>query len=158
MIFQLAIINKDLRPLVSNAYNDKLDQLSSSVEFSTMLLRSLLQQLGLAYIVVDGLDEIAEVDRPRILGALLELHDAHDDLKLLISSRAEQDILRMLESRVDPIRVHNENGESIKEYVAKRSQEWLSTLPFNQDKKNRIKALMEKIAPNSQGSQAELIN
>lgn len=152
MIFQLAIINKDLRPLVSNAYNDKLDRFSSSVEFSTILLQSLLHQLGPTYIIVDGLDEIADINRPRILGALLELHDANDNLKLLISSRAEQDILRMLQSRVDSIRVHDENGESIKEYVAKRSQEWLSTLPFNQDKKDRIKALMEKIAPNAQGS------
>ncbi|KAL1623893.1 hypothetical protein SLS56_008088 [Neofusicoccum ribis] len=150
--FQLANSNKNLRPLVSTAYNEKVDQLLSSTEFSNDLLKDLLRELLMTYIVIDGLDEIAEPERIRLLSEFLKLCDAHDNVKLLISSRAEQDIQRQLCSKAELIRVHDGNDQVIQTYVDERSREWISTLPLDVETAREIQKLMRDIGPRSKGS------
>ncbi|KAK7709701.1 hypothetical protein SLS57_008606 [Botryosphaeria dothidea] len=156
LIFQLVISNKDLRPLISTAYHENLDQLSTSVEYSTDVIKNILKQLPTTYLVIDGLDEIPECDRPRLLRSFLELRDVQDNVKVLISSRAEQDIAMTLGSKVDLIRIHDGNSQDVQHYVDKRVGEMMSNMCVDMDIKKEFQPLAESIGPNSKGAQDSL--
>lgn len=114
-------------------------------------MKNILKQLPTTYLVIDGLDEIPECDRPRLLRSFLELRDVQDNVKVLISSRAEQDIAMTLGSKVDLIRIHDGNSQDVQTYVDKRVDEMISNMCVDMDIKKEFQMLTESIGPNSKG-------
>jgi hypothetical protein len=80
------------------------------------------------FIVVDGLDEIARPKRAELLTELLTTLRVCDKIKVLISSREERDITRLLEDKANSVRVNEENGEEIRKYVRLEGQIWIDDL------------------------------
>ncbi|KAF2138225.1 uncharacterized protein K452DRAFT_90147 [Aplosporella prunicola CBS 121167] len=150
-IFQLAIEDQSLQPLVCFAHKNSPRELSSSVDFAQGLLKDLLKNLPATYIVIDGLDEILEVERIFLLDILLGLHIEHDNLNLLFSSRAEHDISRLLEPKAQPTRVQDRNSQDIQVYVEKRRDGWLRRLDIDLEIANEVRLLMENIGERAKG-------
>jgi len=149
-IFQIASDNKNLRPVLSQAFEANQRQIASCVDTARDLFKSLLDDLPV-HIVVDGLDEITVAERSSILKNLLQLYHECPNLRLLVSSRGEYDILKLLNPYVQIIRVHDENGRDIQEYVRRRTDEWLSRLDLDEDDMHDLKVLLGPIAKRSKG-------
>jgi hypothetical protein len=133
-----------------HAFETNFRQISSSVDYARDLLKNLIEEQP-AHFIVDGLDEISEVDRSSLLKSLLQLRKDSVNFKLLISSRGEQDITRLLKPDVQIIRVHFGNGRDIQSYVNKRTDEWLSRLQLDEEMTLEIRNLVKPIGRNSKG-------
>jgi hypothetical protein len=133
-----------------HAFETNFRQISSSVDYARDLLKNLIEEQP-AHFIVDGLDEISEVDRSSLLKSLLQLRKDSVNFKLLISSRGEQDIARLLKPDVQIIRVHFGNGRDIQSYVNKRTDEWLSRLQLDEEMTLEIRSLVKPIGRNSKG-------
>ncbi|KAI9146903.1 Vegetative incompatibility protein [Paramyrothecium foliicola] len=72
-----------------------------------------------------GVDEMDELERGILLGRLDEFANDCEDLRILISSRAEDDISKILEQKARTLRIHNVNAPGIQTYVNTRSQHWI---------------------------------
>lgn len=72
-------------------------------------------------------------------------------MKLLISSRAEVDISKIMGQRTEPIRIDHKNSQDIDSYVRARVNTWLSGLGFDSATSNEIRDLMKPITGNSKG-------
>ncbi len=149
-LFQLIICNKALRPVLSHAYENNYRKLTSSSEFVEDLLEAMLKDSPTTYFIVDGLDEVADVERNFLLKSLMKLQKSQN-LKLIISSRAEYDIAHFLGSQCERIQVHEGNAHDISKYVEYRTDDWLSRLDADLDYISEIQHLAKKIAPQSKG-------
>lgn len=98
------------------------ENLKSSFDAAANLFESLLVGAGPTYIVIDGLDEIDEIERCRLLKRLLEMPETCHEVKILMSSRAEADMADLLKDQVS-IRVDSRNAESIQTFVNRRIEE-----------------------------------
>lgn len=149
-LFQLIIDNKALRPVLSHTYENNFRKLISSSEFVEELLETLLRESPTTYFVVDGMDEVADVERSFLLKSLMRLQMS-PNLKLLISSRAEYDITLFLESQCERIKVHESNAQDISDYVDHRINNWLSGLEAGLEFISELRRLTKNIAPKSKG-------
>ncbi|RYP05157.1 hypothetical protein DL764_004011 [Monosporascus ibericus] len=122
LAFQLATECKDTRSLLVEA---KQRELKSNTRYASDSLKNLLKCTGPTYIIVDGLDEIDHLERRILLQALVECIEECNDLEVLISSRAEDDIAKILEKKAKIIRAHTRNSDSIQDYVEYRSRDWM---------------------------------
>ena len=150
-LFQLTIDNKTLRPVLSHNHENHYRKLTSSPDFVRDLLKDILVVLPTTYIVVDGLDEITETERPALLASLIFLQKQCPTLKLLISSRAEYDISRDLGSQCEVFRIHESNTRDIADYVETRIDAWLCRLDLDPDLISEIRRLTEEIPSKSKG-------
>lgn len=126
-------------------------KLVGSHEFVRDLIRDILTNLPTTYFVVDGLDEIVEIERPILLSTLQTLQRDSPNLKLLISSRAEYDISASLGSQCHKISVHHYNSMDIAEYVMTRTETWLAGLCLAPELVSEIRNCTKEIAPKSKG-------
>lgn len=136
--------------MLSHAYENNYRKLTSSSEFVEDLLDTLLRESPTTYFVVDGVDEVADVERLFLLKSLMRLQKSQN-LKLLISSRAEYDIALLLGSQCERIKVHESNAKDIAEYVDHRTNSWLSGLEAGLDYISEVRRLTKNIAPKSKG-------
>ncbi|KAL9046215.1 MAG: hypothetical protein Q9214_000890, partial [Letrouitia sp. 1 TL-2023] len=150
-MFQLMIDDKSLRPLLSYNYENNYRKLTSSPDFIKGLLRDILANSPVTFFVLDGLDEIAVTERAILLTALLDLKSQCQNLKLLVSSRAEHDISLLLNSKSDIFDVHHCNSQDIENYVDVRTNAWLSGLDLDRELMVEVRQLTKYIAPKSQG-------
>jgi hypothetical protein len=96
LVFQLLQDHQHLRPVLIDAYKSHCRQLQCSTKFVGDLLQKIISSIaGITFFVVDGLDEINKTERQDLLKALLELSNSCSNMRLLISSRTETDILRL---------------------------------------------------------------
>ena len=145
------IDNKALRPVLLHTYENNYRKLTSSSEFVEDLLETLLKESPTTYFVVDGVDEVAEIERPFLLKSLMNLQKSQN-LKLLISSRAEYDITLHLRSQCERLLVHESNSQDITDYVNHRINDWLSKVDPGLDLiSSELRRLAKKIAPKSGG-------
>lgn len=100
----------------------------SSLEFSVELFAALVKEAGYIFIVIDGVDEMAELERRLLLQALTGQLKACKGLKLLVSSRREQDIALALGNDVPSARVDHKNIGDIENYIEKQTDDWLPEL------------------------------
>lgn len=149
-LFQLIIDNKALRPVLSHTYENDYRKLTSSSEFVENLLETLLRESPTTYFVVDGVDEVADVERSFLLKSLMRLQKSQK-LKLLISSRAEYDITLFLKSQCERIKVHESNAQDISDYVDHRTNKWLLGLEAGLEFISELRRLTKNIAPKSKG-------
>jgi hypothetical protein len=131
------------------------ENLKSSVDAAANLLRTLLVCAGPTYIVIDGMDEIDEIERCRLLKQLLELSKTCKDVKILLSSRAEADITDLLKNQVS-IRVDSRNAGSIQTFVKQRTEKWFSECNFLPEAQAEIQGLLAPLASNAKGMPCSL--
>lgn len=151
LIFQLLLENPDLQPILSHEFQSNFRKLSSDTTYVRGLLTKLLQIAGFTCVIVDGLDEIEESERQFLLRALLEVHRDCEDMKLLISSRAEDDITRLLQNEIEPVRVDKKNVEDIRTYVQQRTDEWLASSGFDVETSTETRKLLVSLASKANG-------
>ena len=87
-----------------------------------------MTESGPIFIVIDGVDEMAENQRRMLLKALTAQLKVCGNLKLLVSSRGEGDIDLALGKDVPSARVDHKNLGDIEAYVAMQTEDWLPEL------------------------------
>lgn len=132
-------------------WQSKRRDLKSNTKFATEVLSTLLKCTGPTYIVIDGLDEIAELDRQILLLGLLGILKDVDETKLLISSRQEDDIARILKDNAQIIRADNRNAGSIQTFITSRTQSWFKNSHFDAEIESEIQGLLAPLAANAKG-------
>jgi hypothetical protein len=148
LIFQIVVNNKDLQTvLVESSEQD----LKSNTSNASDLLKSLLLSAGQTYIVIDGLDEIEESERQILLQKLEIVVKDCNELKILIFSRAEDDIAKALGKNTKSIRVDQKNMGSIQSYIDSRSQEWMSRCNFDVGIESEVLSLLSPLSERSKG-------
>jgi hypothetical protein len=136
------------------AYTSNYRQIMSSLEFTTELFADLVKEAGPIFIVIDGVDEIAEPERRLLLKALTRQLKACEDLKLLVSSRGERDIALALGNDVPSVRVDHKNITEIEAYIEKRTDDWLPELrSYGADDSmcSKAKQLLKSISSKAKG-------
>jgi hypothetical protein len=126
-IFQIVHANTDLLPVLLRRH-DALSALQNAhvhQKNAILVLHELLDHSGLVYLILDGLDEADERDRQLTLTTVLQLHEKCANLRVLVSSREEADIMKMLTKVAGIIKVGNRNREDIKMYVQQQGSELL---------------------------------
>ncbi|KDN66249.1 hypothetical protein CSUB01_06764 [Colletotrichum sublineola] len=143
LIFQLADGSRTLQAALcqSNGHDIK-----SSLDGALELLQSLLNCAGLAYIVVDGIDEMEEIERARLLKQLLRLSIHCEDCRFLLSSRPESDITAILQDNTANIEVHHRNSGSVQAYVNHRMGDWFQERSFTSEFQAEIEGLLARLA------------
>ena len=126
------------------------ENLKSSLDAASNLLETLLLGAGPTYIVIDGLDEIDEIERCRLLKRLLEMPETCHEMKILMSSRAEADIADLLKDQ-NSVRVDSRNAGSIQTFVNRRIEEWFGKCNFLPEAQNEIHRLLAPLASNAKG-------
>lgn len=148
LIFQLASDDDDLQAALSHTSRENL---KNSITVAVNLLTTLLNCAGPVYIIVDGVDEIDEIERGRLLHQLLDLSKNCEETKILISCRPEADIKTILDSASASIRVDNCNAGSIQAFVNRESHRWFQTRNFLPSERADIERLLAPVAANAKG-------
>ncbi|KAK0630428.1 hypothetical protein B0T17DRAFT_607368 [Bombardia bombarda] len=147
LIFQISSCDDKLRELLCRSsqagFQFRFDE-------AAKMLADLLKAAGPTYIIIDGVDEIGEMERGRLLRGLFDLDDACSETKFLISSRPELDIKSMLAS-LAVITVNERNAGSIQAYVTHRSRKWFNSQNFNSDQRAEIESLLIPVSHKAKG-------
>ena len=151
LIFQLLYKHQHLRPALIKAYEDDYTELQSYVEYNQQLLTDLLQCIEAPYIVIDGLDEIAEKERQFLLKRLLQVSNQCPELKVLISSREEKDISTLLYLKALSLPIRLKNAEDIQKYFDYRVKEWLDSLNIEDGNYFYLEKLVQSIPSKAEG-------
>jgi hypothetical protein len=125
--------------------------MKSSTSESEDVLKKLLVYCAPAYIVVDGVDEIEEIERFRLLKHLIALSKECEEVNILISSRPEADIESVLKDEATVLRVDKKNAGSIQKFVNRWCQDWFNERHFMADVRAEIEGLLAPLASNSEG-------
>jgi hypothetical protein len=126
------------------------ENLKSSIDAAANLLKTLLVCAGPTYILIDGMDEIDELECCRFLRQLLDVSKVCQEVKILISSRAEAAIADFLKDQVS-IRVDSRNAGSIQTFANQRTEEWFSKCNFCPKAQAEIQGLLAPLASNAKG-------
>jgi hypothetical protein len=116
------------------------------------LLTTLLSTAGPVFIVIDGLDEIDQIERARLLHRLLELSNSCEEAKILVSSRIEDDIKSILCDKAVEIRIDNRNAGSIQAFVSRRVQAWFLSRDFLPEARTEIVGLLAPLSSKANGT------
>lgn len=111
VIFQLASQNDDLQDIVRQSAGQ---QLKNTLSLAVKVLKNLLLHCaGRVFFIIDGMDEIDEIERSRLLGSLLDLSRDCHETRILISSRQDVVISRLLQDSAMSIHVNQRKMGSI---------------------------------------------
>ncbi len=148
LIFQLALSTEDLQAALCQASRENL---KSNLHSAASLLKSLLDCAGVAFLIVDGVDEIDKRQRELLLAELIKLSTECDTARILVCSRPEDDIDRTLGTSPN-IRVDQHNSGSIQAFVNRRSSDWIAKNRFDRDERSEIEALLAPVASKAKGA------
>ncbi|GAW19567.1 hypothetical protein ANO14919_090550 [Xylariales sp. No.14919] len=148
LIFQLVGRDANLMAIVCESVCDGLE---SNLTKTGDLLASLIRYVGLVYVVLDGVDEIGEVERGRLVTELLRLSKMVENLRIIFSTRPEADLMRLLENTAAVINVHDHNEGNIKNYIDQRTQDIFHTRKVFQEAQVAIKQLLEPLVSRAKG-------
>lgn len=151
LIFQLALENADLHQALCREVQSNYRGISSNTDCLKTLFIKMLQMSNPTYIVVDGVDEIDEIERSFLLTTLLEVKKECSEIKLLISSRSEDNIVRIMRNEAGRIHLHSNNLVDIQHFVQGRVNEWLSCSEFDGYTDAEIRSLLAPLASKSKG-------
>ncbi|KAK7978462.1 NACHT domain protein [Apiospora saccharicola] len=128
ILFQAATGDEGLRSLLLGDIGQNSTRFKSDSDHVKKFTATLLGSCGHTSIVVDGIDEIEEPTRKQLLEALLELLDVTSQTKMLISSRAERDIEKILCTKAVSIKVDDHNQGDIQSYADLERKDWVDEL------------------------------
>lgn len=149
LIFQLVSENDDLQATLSQSSRENLRH---SIDVAVSLLTTLLNCAGPVYIIIDGVDEVDEIERVRLLRELLGLSKNCQETKILISSRIEADIKKILDSTSTSIRVDYCNAGSIQTFVNSEAERLFEVWNFLPHERADIERLLAPVAANAKGT------
>lgn len=150
LLFQFISENPDLQRDLCEAVGARHRQFASSMASTLEVFGDILGDSATSF-VIDGLDEITEPKRESLLNSLFHILDSSPNVKILISSRDEHDVSRLLGSRADVIRLHDKNGRDVEQYVRKRTDRWLRTLDLRYHIELELRQLLSSIASKAEG-------
>ncbi|KAK2612783.1 hypothetical protein QQS21_001235 [Conoideocrella luteorostrata] len=148
LIFQIASENESLQEVLCQSGRDGL---KNNLDVAAALLQTILLCAGPACIAIDGLDEIEERERERLLYQLIDISKACPESRILISSRPEDDISKILGAVSSTIRVDNHNAGGIQTYVNSRTREWLKHNDIFPEYRDEIRRLLAPVATKAKG-------
>lgn len=148
LLFQLASGDEDIQAML--VHPDKREFVSDTA-VAKALLADALKCAGNTFLIVDGLDEVEESERRDFLSSIMEILDSHPGLRLCISSRAEDDISKVLHSRAAVIRIDTKNSTGIFTYVESRFKSWMQEADFTSEGSDEIRALLLPICVKAKG-------
>ncbi|KAF2179185.1 hypothetical protein K469DRAFT_801445 [Zopfia rhizophila CBS 207.26] len=128
LIFQLIQSYPTLWPILHERFIINVHQISGVPSYVEKLFTDLVRDSGPIFVVLDGVDEVEEVERKDLLSTLLRLKESCKNMKLLISSRAETDIAVLLKKRALSLRVDHNNSEDIELYINTQYDSWVPDL------------------------------
>ena len=149
LIFQLTHERDDLQEVLCQSSREDLKW---NIEMAIDLLARLLASAEPVYIVIDGLDEIDELERDKLLNQLLRLGETAKRTSLLISSRPEADITAILKTKAAIVRVDHRNSGSIQAFVTDSMQRWFTQRDFLPEAQAEIEGLLAPLASKSKGT------
>lgn len=152
LMFQLASEDEDLQEVLCQSSREKL---KFDLDIAGALLQTMLHCAGPVYIIVDGVDEIEEKERVRLLSQLTDLSKACPESRILISSRPEDDINKVLAAVSSTIRVDTRNAGSIQAFVNNWTREWLQASDFLPEYRAEVVGLLAPVAANSKGTSSK---
>jgi Cdc6-like AAA superfamily ATPase len=147
LLFQLADNNKFIRSSLVESSKQDLD----STKYVSQVFKTLLASIGPIYIIVDGLDEMEALERGILLQQLTSMTEC-PEVKILVSSRPEDDIANILETKSKNIRIDDNNGQGIRLYIKQKVEEWMEVAKFSREARGKIERLLIPIVANSNGS------
>ncbi|KAH7253331.1 hypothetical protein B0J15DRAFT_447743 [Fusarium solani] len=153
LMFQAAEDDKDFQTVLVESQEREL---GGNTGYVVGLLKTFLGTSGTTYIIIDGLDEMEECERQILLHRLTEISNECKDLRLLISSRSEDDISRRLEEKATTIRVDDRNSGSIQIYVDRRCQDWMASRYFNPATKKELLQFISPLSAKANGNIEEI--
>lgn len=142
--------------MLCDAFQSNRRDLKSNTKFAQDTLSKVLECAGPTYIIIDGLDEITELERHMTLRILLDILNNCDETKLLISSRIEDDIDSVMKGNAKTIRVDHKNAGCLQAYITSRAQQWLHDSNFDGQACSEIKALLAPLAAKAKGKPYKL--
>ncbi|PYI24427.1 hypothetical protein BO99DRAFT_92751 [Aspergillus violaceofuscus CBS 115571] len=148
LIFQLAGRNEDMQDVLCHCTHDRI---RSDVTVAVELLRDLLNCAGPAFLVVDGVDEIEELERGSLLKQLLLLSEKCPETRVFVSSRRESDIAAILEKIAESIRIDKRNEEGIQVFISQQLRQMFESREFLPDVQTQIRQSMEPLASKANG-------
>ncbi|PYH80228.1 hypothetical protein BO82DRAFT_393179 [Aspergillus uvarum CBS 121591] len=148
LIFQLAGRDEDMQDVLCHSIHDRI---RSDITVAVQLLRDLLNCAGSAFLVVDGVDEIEELERGILLKQLLLLSEKCPETRVLISSRREDDIAAILEKMSESIRIDKRNQEGIQAFISQRLRQMFESREFPPDVQTQIRQSMKPLASKANG-------
>lgn len=161
LMFQLAIgddhfddlLKRDLRAKISSIFRSSQRNLKSNTRFARETLTELLKFVGTTYIILDGLDEVSKNEHMvDILNELLKVLDDCTEVKLFVSSRAQDEIGSTLnKASAKEIRVDEKNSGCIHAYVMVTTDDWLSKAGFDQKDCDEIRVLLKPLSTKARG-------
>lgn len=152
LIFQVSSDDETLRSILCQSSSENL---KSSIEGATVLLTTLLNGAGPVYVIVDGIDEIGDgIERGKLLKQLTEISKSCEETKILVGSRIEADISRILQDDASIIRVDHYNAGSIQTFVNQQTQQWFVERNFTLEAREQIQGLLSPLAANAKGKEA----
>ncbi|KAK6073797.1 NACHT domain protein [Seiridium cupressi] len=149
LVFQTANDDDDFKSVLVESKEREIQANTGHV--SELLATFLKTAKGPTYIIIDGLDEMEECERQILLQRLEGLCKESEGLRLLISSRAEDDICRALAEKGKNIRVQDRNFGSIQNYIDHRFEDWVARGQFESSTKTEIFGLLSPLSANARG-------
>jgi len=129
------------------------ENLRNSLDTAHKLLSDLvLACSGPVYIIVDGLDEIGEMERCLLVKRLTTLLEVSEELRVCLSSRPEADLKTCLANQPkSTLRVDAENAGSIQVFVDRWTEDWLRECHASAKFAAEIRRLLASLAWKSKG-------
>ncbi|TGJ79599.1 hypothetical protein E0Z10_g9161 [Xylaria hypoxylon] len=148
LIFRLVSENDDLKTVICQSCSEECKR---KLDRATDLLVTILGCTGPAYLIIDGLDEMDEVERGRLLTKLVQTSKSPHEVRLFISSRAEADLVSILRSDATVIQIEQRNLQCIQTFISEWTQSWFLQRKFCPEEQTEIKLGLEPLAPKSRG-------
>ncbi|GAM36872.1 hypothetical protein TCE0_022r06309 [Talaromyces pinophilus] len=148
LLFQLSSDEPSVQSLLTE-FNQR--DLKSNTKKVAELLKTAISVVGPVFVIVDGVDEIDECERTHILCILLDTLKESSEMKICFSSRAEDDIDRIIGAQAKIIRVDKKNSGSIQSYINYRTKQLIDKHRFSPAAKKEIVSLISPVAANSKG-------
>lgn len=151
--FQLLLQNPQLVPYLKDIWKSKYHPLVSCEELKN-ILETMLGNIGITYLIIDGLDEIELEERRMVLTVLLSLLSKANNLKIFLSSRLEVDIATELDSvtcGLYQVNIGEKNKLDIVTYVSEAGKAVFDKFSVDDATREEIQAILDQIANDAKG-------
>lgn len=154
-IFQLLLQNSHLLPYLNDMCESKPYSPLTLPEELENVLEIMLGNIGVTYLIIDGLDEIELEERKMVLSALLSLLSKSDNLKIFLSSRSETDISDALKPVINDIYrvdIGDNNRTDIASYVLEAGKEVLDRFGVDDAARKETQIILDQVALGAGGT------